>query len=234
MMNRKAFLPALSLLFLAPVLASVPAHAEPVVYKVDPDHSGVMFSIRHFVSNVPGRFNDFEGTIRYDKLVLSPGVELMWDSIEGLRAAHDDGRILQAWKAGVETLGITPRELDILEALAAGLSNKEIAERLFVSENTVKTHAARLFSKLDAGVAGSGATISPDSGSRQDFHKPVTYTVTGADGAKRVWTVEAVVMKSPVIDGLYAASAGCHPAGSVIGAAGHNAAREAMTDLGVA
>ena len=47
-------------------------------------------------------------------------------------------------------LGITPRELEILEAMAAGLSNREIAERLFVSENTVKTHAARLFAKLSA------------------------------------------------------------------------------------
>jgi DNA-binding CsgD family transcriptional regulator len=47
-------------------------------------------------------------------------------------------------------LGITPRELEILEAMAAGLSNREISERLFVSENTVKTHAARLFSKLSA------------------------------------------------------------------------------------
>jgi DNA-binding CsgD family transcriptional regulator len=49
-----------------------------------------------------------------------------------------------------EQLGITPRELDILEAMAAGLSNREIAERLFVSENTVKTHAGRLFAKLSA------------------------------------------------------------------------------------
>jgi DNA-binding CsgD family transcriptional regulator len=47
-------------------------------------------------------------------------------------------------------LGITPRELEILEAMAAGHSNREIAERLFVSENTVKTHAARLFDKLSA------------------------------------------------------------------------------------
>jgi ATP/maltotriose-dependent transcriptional regulator MalT len=47
-------------------------------------------------------------------------------------------------------LAITPRELEILEALAAGLSNKEIAHRLFVSENTVKTHAARVFAKLSA------------------------------------------------------------------------------------
>jgi NarL family two-component system response regulator LiaR len=49
-----------------------------------------------------------------------------------------------------EQLGITPRELEILEAMAAGHSNREIAERLFVSENTVKTHAARLFAKLSA------------------------------------------------------------------------------------
>ena len=50
----------------------------------------------------------------------------------------------------LEQLGITPREFGILEAMAAGFSNREIAERLFVSENTVKTHAARLFDKLSA------------------------------------------------------------------------------------
>ena len=53
-------------------------------------------------------------------------------------------------EARVEELGVTPRELEILEALAAGFSNREIAERLYVSENTVKTHAARLFDKLSA------------------------------------------------------------------------------------
>ena len=53
-------------------------------------------------------------------------------------------------EAAVEVLGITPRELEILELIAAGLSTKEIAERIFVSENTVKTHASRLFDKLGA------------------------------------------------------------------------------------
>jgi len=47
-------------------------------------------------------------------------------------------------------LGITPRELEILGLIAAGLSNREIAERLFVSENTVKTHSSRVFDKLGA------------------------------------------------------------------------------------
>ena len=47
-------------------------------------------------------------------------------------------------------LGITRRELEILELIANGLSNREIAEKLFVSENTVKTHSSRLFNKLSA------------------------------------------------------------------------------------
>ena len=52
-------------------------------------------------------------TIRYDKLVLSPGVDLIWDSVEGLKAAHDQGRILQAWKAGPETLALR-RQLEAM------------------------------------------------------------------------------------------------------------------------
>jgi NarL family two-component system response regulator LiaR len=50
----------------------------------------------------------------------------------------------------LEELRITPRELEILQLIAGGLSNREIAEKLFVSENTVKTHSSRLFDKLSA------------------------------------------------------------------------------------
>jgi DNA-binding CsgD family transcriptional regulator len=50
----------------------------------------------------------------------------------------------------LESLGITPRELEILELIAEGLSNREIAERVYVSENTVKTHSSRVFDKLGA------------------------------------------------------------------------------------
>jgi polyisoprenoid-binding protein YceI len=59
----KKFIVALLLALTLPALAS----AAPVTYKVDPDHSSVGFSIRHFVSNVVGRFKDFEGKIKYDK-----------------------------------------------------------------------------------------------------------------------------------------------------------------------
>jgi ATP/maltotriose-dependent transcriptional regulator MalT len=53
-------------------------------------------------------------------------------------------------EARVNQLAITPRELEILDLIATGLSNREIADRLFVSENTVKTHSSRLFDKLGA------------------------------------------------------------------------------------
>ena len=49
---------------------------------------------------------DSGAKIAYDKLVLSPGVELMWDGVKGLQAAQADGRILQAWKAGPETVAL--------------------------------------------------------------------------------------------------------------------------------
>ena len=48
----------------------------------------------------------------------------------------------------VQKLGISNRELEVLQLMAQGLSNREIGERLFVSLNTVKTHSSRLFEKL--------------------------------------------------------------------------------------
>ncbi len=70
--------------------------------------------------------------------------------------SRDDGEIRR--------LGITARELEILEAMAAGLSNREIAARLFVSENTVKTHAARLFDKLSARRRTEAVRRAKDAG----------------------------------------------------------------------
>ena len=52
--------------------------------------------------------------------------------------------------ARLESLGITPRELEVLQLIADGLSTREMAERLFVSENTVKTHTSRVLEKLGA------------------------------------------------------------------------------------
>jgi DNA-binding CsgD family transcriptional regulator len=64
----------------------------------------------------------------------------------------------------MQQLGITPRELEILQAIAAGLSNREIAEKLFVSENTVKTHSSRLFEKLSAKRRTQAVQIAKEAG----------------------------------------------------------------------
>jgi two-component system, NarL family, response regulator LiaR len=66
--------------------------------------------------------------------------------------------------ARVRELGITPREMEILEAIAAGLSTREIAAKLFVSENTVKTHSSRLFDKLNARRRTQAVQIAKEAG----------------------------------------------------------------------
>ena|ERR1700727_347392 len=63
-----------------------------------------------------------------------------------------------------ESLGITPRELEILELIAQGLSNREIAAKLFVSENTVKTHSSRVFDKLGAKRRTQAVQLGKESG----------------------------------------------------------------------
>ena len=58
-----------------------------------------------------------------------------------------DGFVLN--EAELEKLGLSKRELEVLQHMAEGLSNSEIAEKLFVSLNTVKTHSSKIFEKLD-------------------------------------------------------------------------------------
>jgi NarL family two-component system response regulator LiaR len=64
----------------------------------------------------------------------------------------------------LKDLGITKRELEILELIAQGMSNREIAEKLFVSENTVKTHSSRLFDKLNARRRTQAVQIGKEMG----------------------------------------------------------------------
>lgn len=54
-------------------------------------------------------------------------------------------------EAALKQLGISKREFEVLELIAAGLSNQDIANRLFVSTSTVKTHVSNVLAKLDAG-----------------------------------------------------------------------------------
>jgi DNA-binding CsgD family transcriptional regulator len=66
--------------------------------------------------------------------------------------------------AAQEQLGITPRELEMLGFIAQGLSTREIAERAFVSENTVKTHVSRLLEKLGAKRRTQAIQVAKEKG----------------------------------------------------------------------
>ena len=52
-------------------------------------------------------------------------------------------------EAELARLGLTKRELEVLQSMADGLSNQQIAERLFLSLNTIKTHSSKVFEKLE-------------------------------------------------------------------------------------
>lgn len=115
-----------------------------------------LLEYRHFVRTLPGAW--YGGAIA----VLFAGVGI-WAGLRfrpprevvvvrevpvpsETRRGRDEPFALDA--ARVADLGITPRELEVLGLIAQGLSNREIGERIFVSENTVKTHSSRLFDKL--------------------------------------------------------------------------------------
>ena len=70
--------------------------------------------------------------------------------VEDARGSGGIGGPEQAIDAqAIAKLGLSGRELEVLQAMAEGLSNQEIASRLFVSLNTVKTHSSNIFGKLD-------------------------------------------------------------------------------------
>ena len=84
------------------------------------------------------RQNLFEELVQTRREVASVRAEL-----EAMTRARDQA------EAELARLDISKRELEVLELMAQGLSNQEIANKLFVSLNTIKTHSSNLFLKLD-------------------------------------------------------------------------------------
>jgi DNA-binding NarL/FixJ family response regulator len=72
-------------------------------------------------------------------------------------------RVLGRMRAPAEE-ALSPRELEILQAVARGLSNKDIGRRLYVSEATVKTHLLRIFSKLGVDDRTAAVTVALERG----------------------------------------------------------------------
>ena len=71
------------------------------------------------------------GSIEYDKLVVSPGIDLMMSSTEGLAAANASGQIVQAWKAGAETAALR-KQLEAIGDWSAWLAQGDEPQELEV------------------------------------------------------------------------------------------------------
>ena len=101
---------------------------------------------RYFVRDIPLEFYIGAVAVMFTGLGIWAGLRLTRPRIVEVRVAgpfeRDD--------AAVKKLGISKREFEVLELIAAGLSNQDIADRLFVSNSTIKTHVSNVLGKLDA------------------------------------------------------------------------------------
>jgi DNA-binding CsgD family transcriptional regulator len=86
----------------------------------------------------------------------------VWLGVRGI--ARPASRGFDGNPQAVAALGLSPRELEVLDELLAGRSNQEIAERLGISLNTVKTHVARLLEKLGAKRRGDAVARARELG----------------------------------------------------------------------
>lgn len=66
------------------------------------------------------------------------------------RVLTPEGQVFEVNRKQIQSIGISKRELEVLTLVAQGLSNQEIAEELFISISTVKTHTSNIYSKLGA------------------------------------------------------------------------------------
>lgn len=118
--------------------------------------SGILITLlkvieyKHFVQAYPGEIYGALIAILFTGLGIYFG--LKWTRVKHVVVVKEVlVREFVLNEANLREIGLTQREHEILGLIAEGLSNREIGERLFVSENTVKTHSSRVFDKMGVG-----------------------------------------------------------------------------------
>ncbi|HUJ15939.1 MAG TPA: LuxR C-terminal-related transcriptional regulator [Thermoanaerobaculia bacterium] len=103
-----------------------------------------LIEYKHFVHEYPADI--YGGLIALIFTAVGIYLGLKWTRPQTAAAGPPSGFVLN--ETNLRDVGLTQREHEILGLIAEGLSNREIGERLFVSENTVKTHTSRVFEKM--------------------------------------------------------------------------------------
>jgi two-component system, NarL family, response regulator LiaR len=103
---------------------------------------------RFFVRDIPLEIYVGMVAVMFTALGTWAGLRLTRPRV--VREVIDTAAPFRIDEANLRMLGISKREYEVLELISLGMSNQQIAERLFVSTSTVKTHVSNIFSKLDA------------------------------------------------------------------------------------
>ena len=99
---------------------------------------------RYFVRDIPLEFYIGLVAVMFTGLGIWAGLKLTRPKV------ITTGEPFELDEASLKRTGISKREHEVLELVSQGLSNQEIADRLFVSTSTVKTHVSNVLAKLDA------------------------------------------------------------------------------------
>lgn len=105
-----------------------------------------MFEYRYFVRDIPLEFYIGAVAVMFTGLGVWAGLRLTRPRVIEVQVSGPFERD----ELAIKQRGISKREFEVLELIASGLSNQEIADRLFVSTSTVKTHVSNVLAKLDA------------------------------------------------------------------------------------
>jgi NarL family two-component system response regulator LiaR len=106
------------------------------------------FEYQYLVRDLPLEFYIGVIALLFTTLGVWAGLKLTLPKV--IREVVETNKPFRLDEANLEKLGISRREYEVLELIAAGCSNQEIAEKLFVSTSTVKTHVSNVLAKLDA------------------------------------------------------------------------------------
>jgi DNA-binding CsgD family transcriptional regulator len=106
-----------------------------------------LIEYKYFVRDIPLEFYIGVIAVMFTGLGIWAGLRLTRPKVIEIEVQAPFERDEEA----LRQLGISKREFEVLELVAAGLSNQDIADRLFVSTSTVKTHVSNVLAKLDAG-----------------------------------------------------------------------------------
>ena len=103
---------------------------------------------KYFVRDIPLEFYVGLVAVMFTAVGVWAGLKLTRPKI--VREIVETNGHFELDQANLEKLGISPREYEVLGLIAEGHSNQEIADKLFVSTSTVKTHVSNVLAKLDA------------------------------------------------------------------------------------